>query len=78
MKIAKQDTYGIEVVGPDNQVRRFIRAGDPIPPHLVDVPKDDIIVRDAGDVEVQSAATGDDADGDESGSGKRSGSRRSS
>jgi hypothetical protein len=30
MQIAKQDTYGTDGVG----VRRFIRAGDPIPPGL--------------------------------------------
>ena len=42
MKFAKQDTYGVDGVG----VRRFIRAGDPIPPGLDVVDSSDMLDRD--------------------------------
>jgi hypothetical protein len=43
-RIAKRDTYGIEDVG-GAEVRRQVKAGDPIPPNIK-VDEDDVIVRD--------------------------------
>jgi hypothetical protein len=42
MQIAKRDTFGTDGVG----VRRFIRAGDPIPPGLELEDPSDVIERD--------------------------------
>ncbi len=66
MKFAKQDCYAVEDVG-EAEVRRFIKAGDPLPAHLTPESASDFDERDepaaSGPIAaVDTASAGEDLD----------------